>query len=91
MMNMERINYLLGCYFHQDWDCEASSDIEALNNFVRRETSESILKLKKELSEIIKSGKELPEKYLYEHNCYYIPSEDGLTILEWFKKLHDAL
>lgn len=46
-MNMERINYLLGCYFHQDWDCEASSDIEALNNFVRRETSESILKLKR--------------------------------------------
>ncbi|WP_228006213.1 contact-dependent growth inhibition system immunity protein [Morganella morganii] len=44
---MERINYLLGCYFHQDWDCETSSDIEALNNFVERETPESTFRLKK--------------------------------------------
>ncbi|MGV6985387.1 contact-dependent growth inhibition system immunity protein [Providencia hangzhouensis] len=47
IMNMERINYLLGCYFHQDWDCETSSDIEALNNFVERETPESTFRLKK--------------------------------------------
>lgn len=91
IMNMEKINYLLGCYFHQDWYCEASSDIEVLNNFVKRETPESILSLKKELSEIVELGKELPESFLYEHNGYYSPSEDGLTVLEWFKKLNDAL
>ncbi|WP_368570661.1 contact-dependent growth inhibition system immunity protein [Acinetobacter baumannii] len=90
-MSINRIDYLLGCYFHQDWYCEASSDLEVLSNFVKKESPESILSLKKELSEIVEFGKELPESFLYEHNGYYSPSEDGLTVLEWFKKLSDAL
>ncbi|WP_426576560.1 contact-dependent growth inhibition system immunity protein [Xenorhabdus stockiae] len=90
-MKMENICYLLGCYFHQDWDLEASTDEGIIRLFVEKEQPETVMLLKKEFEEILNNGKELSEDFLYENNGYYPPSADGLTVLEWFKKLHDAL
>ncbi|KMW73116.1 hypothetical protein TI10_08280 [Photorhabdus luminescens subsp. luminescens] len=90
-MKIENIRYLLGCYFHQDWNCEASTDEGIMKLFVEKEQPEKVMLLKKEFEEILNSGEELTESFLYENNGYYSPSADELTVLQWLKKLNDVL
>ncbi|PQQ22363.1 contact-dependent growth inhibition system immunity protein [Photorhabdus hindustanensis] len=90
-MKTEQICYLLSAYFHQDWSCEAPDPEGIMKLFAEKEQPETVMLLKKEFEEILNRGEELSEDFIYENDGYYCPSGVGLTVLQWFKKLHETL
>ena len=53
---MQQLRHLARLYFHQDWDIEADTPIEALVNFRRDESSQRVTALRAELLEILSSN-----------------------------------
>lgn len=90
-MNHERISYLLGAYFHQDWSFDAESPEEVINSFVAKEQPATVSLLKKELEDILSTERELSEDFIYQNDGYYSPSADGLTVRLWFKQILETL
>ncbi|HEN3443671.1 TPA: hypothetical protein U5D86_000394 [Yersinia enterocolitica] len=90
-MKYEKISYLLGAYFHQDWVYDAQNPEDVIRNFVAKEQPETISLLKKELKDILDSEQELSEYFIYQNNGYYSPSADDLTVYLWFKQLLEIL
>jgi len=50
---MDRLQYLAHLYFHQDWDLEASTPIDALRNYRREEPIENVQTLRDELMQVL--------------------------------------
>ncbi|WP_145536687.1 contact-dependent growth inhibition system immunity protein [Yersinia alsatica] len=90
-MKYEQISYLLGAYFHQDWVFDAENPEDVISVFVAKEQPETVSLLKKELEAILDSEQELSEDFIYQHNGYYSPSADGLTVRLWFKQVLNKL
>lgn len=88
---MDKIIYLLGCYFHQDWYCDAKNADEIIELFVRKESQNTINRLKAELEEAINNDENLTIEFIYENEGNYNPELDGLTVKEWFKRVLNIL
>ncbi|MGC5166718.1 contact-dependent growth inhibition system immunity protein [Luteimicrobium sp. DT211] len=58
---MQQLRRLAHLYFHQDWDLEADTPVEALANFRRDENVDRVGVLRAELVEILSSNPSEPE------------------------------
>lgn len=86
-MQFENITYLLGAYFHQDWFYDAPTPDEVINYFVSRESSERIVKLKQELTELLSYEGEISQEFISDRNGYYDPAADELTVRGWLENV----
>lgn len=91
-MKFENIGYLLGAYFHQDWFYDAPSPDDVIRYFIERESAARILALKQELGQLLDSDNaSISDSFIMDHNGYYDPHVDGLTVREWLKKIQIML
>lgn len=86
-MTFDKVNYLLGAYFHQDWYLESNEPDGIVEIFISKETDETILLLKEQIEMLLIDADSLNEDFIFENNGYYSPSADGLTVKEWFEKI----
>ena len=90
-MKFEKINYLLGAYFHQDWYLDSENPDDIIRDFVNKETSETVHLLREQIDQLLASEHELTEDFIYGNNGYYDPKFDGLTVRQWFERILNQL
>lgn len=90
-MQFENITYLFGAYFHQDWFYDDPTYHDVIARFLSRESYNRCLALKQEIIVLISSEKDIPQEFISEHNGYYDPTADGLTVKEWLKSILSVL
>ena len=84
---------MLGGYLHQDWPEEHGTAEKAILTFVAENPNEiqkSIVQQLDEIVPIIRKSNE-PEKLLVELGCYYLPSADGKSVVEWLQPVRQQL
>lgn len=90
-MQYENIAYLLGAYFHQDWFYDHPTSDEVILYFLDRESSDRCSALRQEIIGLLSNPTEISQQFISEHNGYYDPAADKLTIREWFENILAAL
>lgn len=90
-MQYENIAYLLGAYFHQDWFYDHPTSDEVILYFLNRESSDRCSALRQEIIGLLSNPTEISQQFISEHNGYYDPAADELTIREWFENILVAL
>ena len=85
----------LGAYLHQDWEYEYTSPNDAIEAFIKDDSSpEFINNFCAELQEIIPLVQEMadPERFLCEVLGWnYCPTADGLTVADWLRRVQELL
>ncbi|MEV5432706.1 contact-dependent growth inhibition system immunity protein [Streptomyces sp. NPDC052701] len=93
-MLAEEITRLARAYFHQDYDLEYDSPIQALEDYREVHDEETVSATREALQDLIDSGvseEELAALWLEEGLAYYDPRDDGISVSDWFRKMVDAL
>lgn len=88
------LRHLFGSYLHQDWPDEFSTADDAVMAFIEREPKVAIQAACKELDEAIPliAEMETPDQFLCDVLwCFYMPSADGLSTVEWLVNVRDML
>jgi hypothetical protein len=82
-----------GAYFHEDFLCDYPNADAVIADLVSLATPEELASIRKELSEFIELVKEAdnPDKLLDEIGCCYLPSADGMSVVEWLRKVEGML
>jgi len=94
--NYERLQHLLGAYFHQDWPCE-SADWQGVVRQYRGDVSPAeAVATADEIVRLLGEGQpeaELADRLLREFACYYAPRPDlgGPTFRKWLSRVAAAL
>ncbi len=80
---------LLGAYLHQDWDLDCATPDEAVTAFIACGTADRCARTAEELRALLEDLRGRPddaaEEVLYELGCYYPPSADGFTTVQWLE------
>jgi hypothetical protein len=88
MTELNILEQLLGCYFHQDWLEEFDNDISALDAIVNSEPSEYLQACIKEIDALLASAlteEELSIVVIQNIGCYFDPKSRGLGYDEWLR------
>lgn len=91
---MQRLRYLAGTYFHQDYDTEAPTPLGVVEMFRADETDQAVAELLTDIETAIsgdRSDEALEEIWLRQCGAMYDPGTDGLTFREWFESMRSAL
>ena len=78
----------LAGYLHQDFLCDYSNADEAIAAFVSSEPLDLVASARKELRQFIPLVERAnnPGEVLLGIGCYYDPSPDGMTVVDWLRK-----
>ncbi|MER7309998.1 hypothetical protein E5082_31870 [Streptomyces griseoluteus] len=85
---------LAGAYFHQDYDLEYETPIEAVNDYKEVNPPDSVNALREAIRSLLDtstSEQKLAELWLDDGNAYYDPRDDGITMTDWFRTMLNAL
>jgi contact-dependent growth inhibition (CDI) system CdiI-like immunity protein len=88
------LRYLIGTYFHQDWDLEGDSAAEVLEAFAAAEVPETRAAAREEADALLAEGlddDELAARLEEMGLVYYSPETDGLTHREWLALIVERL
>lgn len=90
---MSILRSLLCGYFNQDWQSEFDSAEDVIADFLSEKwTSRELMKLSDEIEGMISQVYDdflIEHSLLSSHNCYYLPSSDGLSARAWLIALAD--
>jgi phenylalanyl-tRNA synthetase beta subunit len=81
-------------YFHQDWQLEANTPSEVVENYRNSELPESIEAALAELNKLLEmpiAPADLDTLILDELGCYYEPSSENQTVREWLEWVQKSL
>lgn len=91
-INLNTLEQLLGCYFHQDWEVEFESDMSALSVIVEYELNEQLsagaIEIDMLLGERI-SEYELRSILVDKIGCYFDPASKGITSEQWLRYVRE--
>jgi hypothetical protein len=93
-MLAEEIIHLAQAYFHQDYDLEYDSPIQALEDYREVHDEETVSAAREALQDLIDSKiseEELADLWLKEGLANYDPRDDGISMSDWFRKMVDVL
>ncbi|MEV5433397.1 contact-dependent growth inhibition system immunity protein [Streptomyces sp. NPDC052701] len=93
-MLSKEITCLAQAYFHQDYDLEYDSPIQALVDYREVHDEKTVSALREALQDLIDSGiseEELAALWLEEGLASYDPRADGISMSDWFRKMVDVL
>jgi CdiI immunity protein len=88
------LGYLVSCYFHEDYDCEASSPLEVVESFAIKEIPEYSRLLLGDLELLCSQGiseGEARDLWIDKLDAYYDPDRDGISYLQWLSDIRDLL
>lgn len=77
-------------YFHQDWEDDASSPEEVVQNYLASASDVEIASLASEIERLLSghmNEDQLDEMLFRELGCFYSPTADGLTPTAWLNHL----
>jgi hypothetical protein len=77
-------------YFHQDWDLDAESPEQVLDNYRRKHTREERQALSQAITEYVQTfsdDKELDDDLFFKLDCSYDPTAHGLSTRDWLKSV----
>jgi hypothetical protein len=82
-------------YFHQDWDCDADTPRQVVDDYLRvgwpKKHLDTLSMAIRRYADSHANDAELEEKLLSELGCYYLPSADGISAREWLQMIADQL
>lgn len=80
-------------YLHQDFLCDYPSADAAIADFTSSEPPELVASARKELTQFIQLAQDAdkPGQLLLEIGCYYDPLADGMTVVQWLRKVEEML
>ena len=90
--NLDALGQLLGCYFHQDWPEEFSSDTAALQAIVKNEPKSQLMAAATEIGVLLEAGlseTELKGIIADPIGCYFDPNSEGITCEQWLRQVRD--
>jgi hypothetical protein len=90
----EGLPYLIGTYFHQDWDLDGDSAAAVLDFFVESEEPETRVTVREDAEALLAEGlddDELAARLEAMGLTYYSPEVDGLTHREWLALVVERL
>jgi CdiI immunity protein len=87
------LRYLVGTYFHQDWDLEGDSAVEVLDVFLAAEPPETRAAAREDAEALLAEDLDDDElaARLEEMGLVYSPELDGLTHREWLALVVERL
>ncbi|MFJ5273779.1 contact-dependent growth inhibition system immunity protein [Streptomyces sp. NPDC088358] len=94
LMLPETLENLTSAYFHQDYDLEYDTPIEAVNDYREVNPPDSVNALREAIRSLLDAGtseQKLAELWLEEGNAYYDPRDDSMTMTDWFRTMLQAL
>ncbi|MDQ1541393.1 MAG: hypothetical protein QOH29_2119 [Actinomycetota bacterium] len=77
-------------YFHPDWQLDAGSWSEVVEDFVRTSDPELVDRVEADLLELVAeptADAELHDAIVREYSLFYDPARDGLTMRAWLESL----
>jgi cobalamin biosynthesis Mg chelatase CobN len=89
-----QLAHLARAYFHQDYDLEAPTPLEAVRTFQRGEPPDAVAGLISDLEAIQNSHmseSELRELWIRTYGASYDPRDDGKSYREWFAEVLSTL
>lgn len=81
-------------YFHQDWQLEADTPSDVVNNYRSSEPPASVEAASQELSKLLEmpiAPADLEAFILDELGCYYDPQSENKTVREWLESVQKSL
>jgi len=84
---------LMGCYFHQDWDLTGPDTESVLAEYARVTPVNRMSLARAEIARLLSRGTDESElaRDLDALGSYYYPGGDGITYVEWLRKVADCL
>ena len=82
------------CYFHEDWNLDATTTAEVIHEYLACEDEAKIAVVLAELDELLQTTvpeDELRSRMLREYSLSYDPKADGLTMRSWLQSLRDQM
>ena len=92
--DLELLTNFFSGYFHEDWDCDASSPAEVAASYIRTASPQDVRLLHEAIIhyvECIREDADLEKKLFSELGCYYLPSGDRLSARNWLLSIADLL
>jgi hypothetical protein len=77
-------------YFHPDWQLDADSGSEVVEDFVRTSDPKFVDRVKVDLRELVVepiSDAEMHDTIIREYSLFYDPTRDNLTMRAWLESL----
>ncbi|MBB3313473.1 hypothetical protein FHT78_005265 [Rhizobium sp. BK196] len=93
-VRFEKLEQLMGGYFHQDWDTEGASDAEVISAFRRAEPVNQIEATIVEIDHLLWLFTRNPlkiEEHLAALGCEYYYQAHGLNGQEWLQRVRSLL
>ncbi|MFC9279038.1 contact-dependent growth inhibition system immunity protein [Streptomyces collinus] len=90
----EPLKALAMAYFHQDYDLEYETPIDAVNDYREVKPPDSVNALREAIRSLLDAGaseQKLAELWLDDGYAYYDPRSDGITMTDWFRTMLNAL
>lgn len=81
-------------YFHQDWQLEADTPSDVVNNYRSSEPPASVEAASQELSKLLEmpiAPADLEAFILDELGCNYDPQSENQTVREWLESVQKSL
>ena len=91
--NYEKLENFIGCWFHEDWDMEASSWPELIEKFKIVASKERVQQVFLELKKLLKTTRDdqaLEDMVYEEFGCGYDPRPEH-SLREWLTELGESL
>lgn len=87
------LHQALAGYLHQDFSLDYPNADAAIADFVSSNPPDRVALVRKELSQFIELVKHAdnPSDLLLALGCYYSPTADGMSVVEWLQKVERML
>jgi hypothetical protein len=87
------LDEFFGTYFHQDWNSDAASAREIVENYLREWPAEGVAAARTELEKLLSEVESESElgRCVQQLGCYYNPPGDGLTYRAWLEQVARVL
>jgi len=87
------VKLLLGAYLHQDFLDEFATAMEAVESFARTEPVDVVRAAVKDIDLLLTDEQFLhsPDEFLSELGSCYVPGSDGMTAIEWLRRVRSTL